>query len=214
MDLHLFLTNFQDHLAPKLDTYEQTVYLYIFRHSRLLGIDEVTIGFRSARMRMASGVGQDGTPMADSSVRKKLRSLEAKKAIAILGSEHGGLRIRLHLPFEIPGLIPETSGSQAEDIETMDFFEVDENRRRILERENHRCFYTLVKLDEKKLRNRSRGISSRGRQRLSKRRRSIPRRQQSKGGIERRGLSTTTLSRGLLVVDRIGGSITPAPSTS
>jgi hypothetical protein len=42
MDLQQFIAEFQDYLAPKLDTYDQAIYLYIFRHSRLIGLDEVT----------------------------------------------------------------------------------------------------------------------------------------------------------------------------
>lgn len=33
LDLPQFFTIFQDYLAPKLTTYEQAVYLYIFRHT-------------------------------------------------------------------------------------------------------------------------------------------------------------------------------------
>ena len=32
---------------------EQAIYLYVFRHSRLLGVEEVLIGFKSARKKMA-----------------------------------------------------------------------------------------------------------------------------------------------------------------
>ena len=52
------LVEFQDFLAPKLDTYEQAIYLYILRHSRLIGQEEVVIGFKSARRKMSFGVGQ------------------------------------------------------------------------------------------------------------------------------------------------------------
>ena len=48
MDLVEFLTQFQDHLAPRLDTYEQAIYLYVFRHTRLIGQDEAVLGFKSA----------------------------------------------------------------------------------------------------------------------------------------------------------------------
>lgn len=33
------LKDFQDHLAPRLDTYEQSIYLYLLRHSRLIATD-------------------------------------------------------------------------------------------------------------------------------------------------------------------------------
>ena len=64
MDAVAFLTQFQDYLAPRLDTYEQAIYLYVFRHSRLIGLDEVVIGFKSARIRIAMGIGQNTRPMS------------------------------------------------------------------------------------------------------------------------------------------------------
>jgi hypothetical protein len=33
-ELREFFQQFQDYLAPKLDTYEQAIYLYVFRHGR------------------------------------------------------------------------------------------------------------------------------------------------------------------------------------
>ena len=43
MDLKIVLEEFEDYLAPTLDTYEQAVYLYIFRHGRLQGKTEAAI---------------------------------------------------------------------------------------------------------------------------------------------------------------------------
>jgi len=139
-----FIEQFQDYLAPKLDTYEQVLYLYIFRHSRLIGADEVVIGFKSARRRMACGVGQDGSPMSENTAYEKLRSLQSKGCIEIVSSERTGRRIRLRLPDEIPGIIPPPESRKPPlDIEEIDFFEIPENRATILEREQHHCFYCL-----------------------------------------------------------------------
>ena len=149
MDVAQFFKEFQDHLAPKLDTYEQAIYLYIFRHSRLIGLEEVTIGFKSARSRMACGIGEHGTPMSEGSAYKKLQSRHAKGAIAIIRTEHSGRLLRLNLPTEIPGIVPTVVQEPARSIEDMDFFEVPENRLLILQRENYRCFYTLASLDER-----------------------------------------------------------------
>lgn len=149
MDLQRFLEEFQDFLAPRLDTYEQAIYLYVFRHSRLIGLEQVTIGFKSARSRMACGIGENGRPMSEATAYKKLQSLHAKGAITVIRTEHTGRLLRLNLPDEIPGVIPSPQADSVVDIESMDFFEVPENRLLILKRENYRCFYTLAKLDDR-----------------------------------------------------------------
>lgn len=148
VDLQEFLIQFHDHLAPKLDTYEQAIYMYIFRHSRLLGLDETVIGFKTARSRMACGVGEHGKPMSEGTVYKKLSSLQEKGCLEILRTNHAGRKLKLHLPQEIPGVIPLEITKEKPDLETMDFFNVPENRLLLLKRENYRCFYTLQKLDE------------------------------------------------------------------
>jgi hypothetical protein len=147
-ELREFVQQFQDYLAPKLDTYEQAIYLYIFRHSRFIGKEEAVIGFKSARARMATGLGVDGTPMSEGSAYKKLSTLDVKKCIKIVQTEHKGSRIKLYLPKEIEGVVPTVQSTPTEiDIEKADFFNDPENRLAILKRENFRCFYTLKNLD-------------------------------------------------------------------
>ncbi len=143
MDVQQFFGEFQDRLAPNLDTYEQAVYLYIFRHSRLIGLDEVLIGFNSARQKMAFGVGEKGKPMSEGTCYKKVQSLESKQCPKLLGTERSGTRIRLSLPSEIPGLVEAAVECAPISVEEMDFFDVRENRMLILEREKHHCFYCL-----------------------------------------------------------------------
>ncbi|MGO9302650.1 MAG: HNH endonuclease [Candidatus Korobacteraceae bacterium] len=148
IDLKEFFIQFQDYLAPKLDTYEQAIYLYIFRKSRLLGLDEVTIGFKTARARLATGIGERGKPMSEASCYSRLRSLEQIGCIKVVRTNHAGRLLRLYLPSEIQGVIPIPPQERVVDIETMDFFDVPENRLLLLKRENHRCFYTFQKLDK------------------------------------------------------------------
>ena len=148
IDCREFFDQFQDYLAPKLDTYEQAIYLYIFRHSRLHDINEVTIGFKSQRTRMACGIGEAGKPMSEHSAYKKLESLQAKGCVTVVRTNHAGRLLRLHLPSEIVGLIQPDARIAPMDIEMMDFFNVKENRDLLLKRENFKCFYTLQNLDK------------------------------------------------------------------
>lgn len=148
MDAADFIIAFQDHLAPKLDTYEQAIYLYIYRHSRLIGSDETVIGFKSARLKLAFGIGKLGRAPSEHVVYEKLRSLERKGCIKVLNSERSGTRLRLFLPNEIPGLVPLVSVDEPPDLEAVDFFDIPEHREAILRREGHKCFYCRRTIDE------------------------------------------------------------------
>lgn len=146
VDLDRFFVEFQDYLAPRLDTYEQAIYLYVFRHSRLIGCEEAVIGFKSARRRMACGIGEKGKPMSEGTAYEKLQSLQEKGCIVILDTNREGRKIRVCLPSEIPGVVVPNELPQPLDLEVEDFFIVEANRHRILEREARRCFYCLRQL--------------------------------------------------------------------
>lgn len=144
LDLDREFKDFQDWLAPRLDTYEQAIYLYILRHGPLQGLDEVVIGFKSARRKMAFGIGEHGKPMSEGSVYKKLSSLQQKGAVTLVNSERDGTRVRLLLPSQIPGLIPVQGPAGV--AEESDFFTERVPRLRIVAREQARCFYCLREL--------------------------------------------------------------------
>ncbi|MEN6473410.1 MAG: HNH endonuclease signature motif containing protein [Syntrophaceae bacterium] len=147
MDATIFFKQFQDYLSPKMNTYEQAVYLYIVRHSRLEGVEDVVIGFKSARKTMAFGIGKAGTPMSENQCYITLRSLEQKGFINILGSERNGTRVHPFLPSEISNLFSPEAESKIFDLEEVDFFEDSTYRQLILEREELHCFYCLRKIN-------------------------------------------------------------------
>ncbi|MEX2244325.1 MAG: HNH endonuclease signature motif containing protein [Fimbriimonadaceae bacterium] len=143
-----FLKDFHDFAAPKLDVYEQAIYLYILRHSRLVGLKEVVIGFKSARTRLACGIGEAGKPMSENTAYLKLTSLASKGFVEVVASEHTGRRLRPKLPTEIPGLITEPEPQLAENIEEIDFFNDSDRREMIFKRDGYRCFYCARKLNQ------------------------------------------------------------------
>lgn len=143
-----FFTEYQDYLAPRLDGYEQAVYLYVSRYTIAVGKRETAIGFGSARKKMAFGVGKAGTAPSAGVIYEKLKSLESKGCIKVLSSERLGTRLTIITPREIPGLIQETCPQEPISLDEVDFFDVLDNRALILEREGNRCFYCLVKLDK------------------------------------------------------------------
>jgi 5-methylcytosine-specific restriction endonuclease McrA len=98
---------------------------------------------------MAFGVGEKGRLMAEGTCYEKLRSLESKGFLRILGSEREGTRLHLylHLPSEIEGVIQAVRPAVPPTLEEMDFFNVPANRLLILQREGRKCFYCLRALD-------------------------------------------------------------------
>lgn len=122
MDLKQFFFEFQDHFAPKLDTYEQAIYLYLFRHSHLKNTKETVISAKSSPTRMAMGIGKAGSSMSENKCREILQSLQNKGCISILGTVRTGTRVRIHLPNEIEGVVPEENDDSTVSLEEMDFF--------------------------------------------------------------------------------------------
>jgi hypothetical protein len=148
-DFRAFFVQFQDYLAPRLDVYEQAVYLYIARHTIAIDQPEVVIGFKSARKKMAFGIGTAGTPPSERTIYEKLKKLESKGFLKVLSSERTGTRVRLIPPHEIPGVIPTVIAQNPTlTLEDIDFFTTAENRELILEREGRKCFYCLTSLND------------------------------------------------------------------
>lgn len=138
IDARRAIEEFHDHLAPRLDVYEQAVYLYLLRHSRLVGKPRVTIELKRFPR------------MGERTCAKKLASLEDKGCLELVDRKADRAAVRLLLPSEMPGLV---AGAPAErsgepDLETIDFTASPRLRRLILEREGRRCFYCLKKLNE------------------------------------------------------------------
>ena len=147
LDWKQVLTDFVDHLAPRLDTYETAIYLHVLRQSRMNGQDETVVGFKSARKQMPFGSGEKGKRMAEGTAYEKLRSLEAKGCLKILGSERMGTRLHVLLPSEMPGVVPAATIAHALSLEEMDFYIDASNREAILRREAGKCFYCLRSID-------------------------------------------------------------------
>jgi hypothetical protein len=146
-DFRALFIQYEDYLAPRLDVYEQALYLYIARHTVAAGQSEAVIGIKSARKKMAFGVGTAGTPPSEGTIYEKLKSLESKGCIKLLSSERTGTRVRLIPPEDVPGVVTVAAPEPAVSLEQMDFFTIPENRTRILEREGRRCFYCLAQLN-------------------------------------------------------------------
>ena len=148
IDARTALEQFQDYLAPRLDVFEQAVYLYMLRHSRLVGKPKVTVELKSARHKIARGLGKRGGALTARTCLDKLRSLHAKGCIKLVRARADAPDVRVLLPSEMPGVVDGDGPAREAELEAMDFFNDADGRRMILRREGGRCFYCRRKLND------------------------------------------------------------------
>jgi 5-methylcytosine-specific restriction endonuclease McrA len=138
------LKQIQDRLVPYLDSYEQAIYHYLFRHSHLEGRNSALYSTRSAEIGFGTG---DSTKKPSMNTRsKKLKSLEAKGCIKIIERTNKGILVEVYLPSEMPFLEEAPLVEEEIDLESLDFFKDRRLLGALLEREGYRCFYTGKKI--------------------------------------------------------------------
>lgn len=133
MNLAEVIAQVEDHLVPrlKLDVGEARLYYHLFRHSRLVGKDDVL----TSVSQLANALN-----CSKNAVKPRLRTL-ADKGVIVTRAGQNGTRIQVFLPKEISDVVPEEIAPEIEDIEAIDFFKDSKYRSAILEREQRRCFY-------------------------------------------------------------------------
>jgi len=144
-ELEEILIRIQDHLVPKLDSYEQAIYHLVFRHTYLIGKKQMIFSIRTSEIGF--GTGDNAKPPSTKTRSKKIRSLESKGAVKIIDRSNKGILVEIILPDEIPGLLNEEEDFVVK-MEELDFFKDRRLLPALLERENYRCFYTGKKIAE------------------------------------------------------------------
>lgn len=131
------LKDIEDHLMPRLDVFEKALYYYLFRHTRLLGNESSTFALRPISQAMG---------ISESSVRERIRAMHEKGYLEIQERGRGGHHVRVHLPSEIPHLIPVEQAPEPIDVETVDFYTGRVYLSALLNRQDGRCFWCLKAL--------------------------------------------------------------------
>jgi len=148
VDIRQVIEQVQDFLVPRLDCYEQMIYHYLFRHTRLEGKRNITVGTRTIQANVGAGMGKDGSPPSQRVISDKLRTLERKGCIKILERSVQGTSLEVLLPHEIPGVVVGKQLLSPEYIESLDFFNDPQRRLAIFRRENGQCFWCLRSITE------------------------------------------------------------------
>lgn len=143
-NLENIIVEIQDKLVPILDSYEQAVYHYLFRHTYLMGKDTCVYSTRTAEIGL--GIGDNSKQPSMKTRSKKLRSLEEKGCVKIIERSNKGITVQLLLPSEIPSIQNTKLEIAPIDIEELDFYKDRRLLNCLLEREGYRCFYTGRKI--------------------------------------------------------------------
>lgn len=144
-----FFREYIDYAVPLLETTEQSIYLYIIRHTFMEGKDNILISISNAAKNNIFGLSGRGGTMGISSTRDKVYTLQEKGFVRVIDSTPTGLRLQAILPSDIPS-IKKTACVSAHEIplEELDFYSDPLLRIRIRERENNKCFYSLQKITD------------------------------------------------------------------
>jgi hypothetical protein len=126
----------EDHLFPRLSlsAWEKVVYYHLLRHTRAAGGPSGT--FSVAGLAASASISE---PTA----REAIRSLHQKGCILVHERSSRGHLIEVYLPSEIPNLIPPPSTDKPIDLEAIDFYSDRRYLDALLQREGHKCFYSL-----------------------------------------------------------------------
>lgn len=131
----------EDYMIPflELDSYEKSLYYYLFRHSRLIGKKETIFIIGSA----SKTVG-----ITEFTARDRLRKLNSKGCIKIEEVTKVGVRVSILIPNEIENCVKSNDSNDLIEIniEDVDFYNDLRFRELILNRENNECFYCLKKI--------------------------------------------------------------------
>jgi hypothetical protein len=135
VDVETTLKHCEDHLFPgmKMTLRERSIYYHLFRHTRLIGKAQGLFAIDP----LAEALG------ASTSIRDDLRRLHDRGCIRIEERSRAGHLIRVLLPEEIGGIIPNNEPADAVDIEAIDFFTDRRYLAALLTRDNGACFYCL-----------------------------------------------------------------------
>jgi hypothetical protein len=136
VDISTVIKQCEDHLFPSrsLSVRERALYYHLLRHTHAAGKQSGLF----ALLPLAQALG-----VHETSAREDVRSLNEKGCIRIEERSRQGHLIRVVLPTEIEGLMPQDAPAKTLDMETLDFFNGRRFINAILEREGHRCFYCM-----------------------------------------------------------------------
>jgi len=133
------IEQFVDFLMPELTPYEANLYILLLRESSLRN---GTLTARAGKRTLADKIGKGartGENISYKQVSKYLKGLEEKGIITVGDTNRDGTLYTVRLPEEIP--LVSRKLAKTEPILEEDYFNREEKRKEIFERDKWTCFY-------------------------------------------------------------------------
>lgn len=145
-----------DYLQPQLVPYEAAIYWYMFKGSILsTGQQYARVSVRGMKQGVITSMSGQSSTLSYGTVQESLAGLERKGAIQKTGDTNRvGTLYKVFLPEEIAichelkaKLSAEESAPTPVDIRReLDYYNVNENRLKVFERDNYKCHYCSKQL--------------------------------------------------------------------
>lgn len=137
-----------DYLQPLLSPYEAAIYWYMFRHSIIeTGDVFVRVSTRGLGSNVVTSSSGQSVSLSYKKVQNTLMDLEMKKAIKKVGdTNRDGTLYQVFIPDEIEICKENMKKTQLESLpkidpkKEMDFYNIKENRNKIFERDEYKCY--------------------------------------------------------------------------
>lgn len=138
-----------DFLQPSLYPYEAVLYWHLFRKAILItGTQYTRTSVRGMMQGIITSASGQSNGLSYGAVQKALQGLEDKGAISKAGdTNREGTLYKIHLPEEISLCQEFMKQAQQAEITTidakkeLDFYNVRENRLKVIERDEYKCRY-------------------------------------------------------------------------
>lgn len=137
---------FSDHIACRLDFYEQGIFLFLLRNSHLRGETQTTVSMKGDRSRLGLGSGDLTKPMSENTFTIRIASLESKGLVKKINSGRSGTTLLVTLPTQSAFYLDAQTKAEAPVLTEIDYFWDEIGRAAILRREKFQCFYCFASL--------------------------------------------------------------------